>query len=283
MPAALTAPPPYLPPAPKTAETAATLATLERDGFAVMKSIIPPNEVGAVRDSVAACVRQNSSLPPPQGYCTGFLRMNQSIAPYVTSPRLMAVIESLFGEFYRISHVTGTINAKGIKRANMHADWPYNQDAKARIQAPYPDVLMNMVTMWMLTDYTVENGGTIVIPGSHKRHEAPRKGTKLDPMATYPGEVQLQGKAGDVGLFDARTWHAIAPNISNEDRVGVIIRFTPWWLNLQPSRPGTRDRQQIVEANSGGDSKVEALPRSAYETLPESLKPLVFHLVDEAS
>ena len=266
----------------QTAEVTDVLSTLERAGFCVMKSIIPAGEIAALRKSVGDCVRQNSSLPPPQGYVTGLLRVNQGIAPYLAAPRLMAVIERLFGEFFRISHVTGAINAPGIPRGSVHADWPFNQEHKARIRAPYPDVLMNMVTMWMLTDYTVENGGTIVIPGSHKRHEAPRKGSALDPMTTYPGEVQLQGKAGDVGLFDARTWHAIAPNVSREERIGVIVRYTPWWLNLQPGRPGSRDRQQIVEANEGKDSKVEPVPLSIYNQLPESAKPLVYHMVDES-
>ena len=284
----------------QTDEVTAVLSTLERAGFCVMKSIIPAGEIDALRESVVASVRKHSSLPPLQGYVsgslrakqglasylgyvTGFLRVNQGIAPYLAAPRLMAVIERLFGDYARISHVTGAINAPGIPRGPVHADWPFNQDAKAHIRAPYPDVLMNMVTMWMLTDYTVANGGTIVIPGSHKRHEAPRMGTAFDPMATYKGEVQLQGKAGDVGLFDARTWHSIAPNVSRKERIGVIVRYVPWWLNLQPLRPGTRDRQQIVEANEGKDAKVEPVPLSIYNQLPESAKPLVYHMVDESS
>lgn len=267
---------------PAADEVTATLSTLARDGFAVMRAVIPADEVTAVCKSVGDAVRQHSSLPPPQGYVTGLLRLNQAIAPYLTAPRMLAIMDRLFGEYYRISHVTGSINGPGSKRAVVHADWPYNQDAKARIRAPYPDVLLNMVTMWMLTDYTVENGGTMVIPGSHKRHEAPRKDSALDPMAAYPGEVQLQGTAGDVGLFDARTWHAISPNVSAAERIGVIVRYVPWWLNLGPLRPGSRDRMQIVEANDGKDAKVEALPLSAYRTLPEAVKPLVYHLVDES-
>ncbi len=269
-------------PAPP-AETDAVLATLARDGYCVLPGVIPPAEIGAVRDSVAAAVRTHSSLPPPQGYATGFLRLNQAIAPYLAHPRLMAVVDRLFGEFPRISMLTGAINGQGIPRGEMHADWPFNQNSKARVRAPYPDIVMNLVTMWMLTDYTVENGGTIVIPGSHRRDYSPRHGTAHDPMAVYEGEVQLQGRAGDVGLFDARTWHAIAPNRSDAPRIGVIVRYAPWWINLQPLRPGTRDRQQIVEANQGRDPKVEALPLSVYRTLPAAVQPLVYHMVDDSA
>lgn len=264
-------------------EPADIIATLKRDGFCVLKAVIPPAEIPAVCKSAADSVRQHTSLPLPQGYVTGFLRVNQSIAPYLAHPRLMAVVDRLFGEFPRISMLTGTINGRGIKRGPVHADWPYNQDKKARVRAPYPDVIMNLVTMWMLTDYTVENGGTIVLPGSHQRDFSPQTGSAYDPMATYEGEVQLQGKAGDVGLFDARTWHAVAPNRSAGDRVGVIVRYAPWWLNLQPLRPGTRDRRQIVEANDGHDAKVDPVPLSIFNQLPENMKPLVYHMVDESA
>lgn len=266
-----------------TREVSKVLATLKRDGFCLMKAIIPAGAVTAVRDSVGKTVRQHTSLPLPQGYVTGFLRLNQEIAPYLAHPRLMAVLDRLFGEYPRISMLTGTINGPGIKRGDVHADWPYNQNGKARIRAPYPDVLMNLVTMWMMTDYTVENGGTIVIPGSHQRDYAPRHGSQFDPKSTYDGEVQLVGKASDVGLFDARTWHAIAPNRTEHERIGVIVRYAPWWLNLQTLRPGTRDRDQIVEANHGHDSKVEPIPLSIYARLPESAKPLLYHMVDEST
>lgn len=264
------------------AETDAILATLKRDGFCVMKGVIPPDEIAGVRDSILATVSEHSSLPPPNGVVTGLLRKNQIMARYLTNPRIMAVIGRLFGEHARVSMLTALVNGPGIKRGPVHADWPFNQNARAHVQAPYPDIIMNMVTMWMLTDYTPENGGTHVIPGSHKRDFAPRHGSEYDPMRVYDGEVQLQGKAGDVGLFDARTWHATAENHTKDPRVGVLVRYCPWWLNLQTLRPGSRERRQIVDATQGGDAQVEPVPQSIYERLPEAAKPLVNHMVDES-
>lgn len=257
------------------------LQDLEQDGYCIMRQVIPSEEMPRLHDSIYQSVRDNSSLPLPKGYATGFLRCNQDIAPYLTHPLLMALVSHLFGEFPNISMLTGTINGKGIERGEIHADWPYNQNHQSRIRAPYPDIVTNLVTMWMITDYTVENGGTIIIPGSHKRNHAPKHGTDIDPMSEYEGETRLIGKAGDVGVFDARTWHAIAPNISDQDRVGVIVRYAPWWLNLNPLKPGTHDRLHMVESNKGSDPMVELLPKSIYDQLPAALKPLVSHLVIE--
>ncbi len=268
----------------QTEETKEILSSLEQDGYAVMKSVIPPDEVTRVRDSIVDTVTKHSSTPPPNGVVTGLLRKDLSMAPYLTHPRFMQMMTGLFGQHFKISFITGLVNNAGVKRGPMHADWPYNQNAAARFESPYPDIVTHMVTMWMLTDYTIENGGTHIIPGSHKRDYAPRFGSKYEPMKTYKNEVQLQGKAGDVGIFDARTWHATAENTTDDARIGVLIRYCPWWLNLKPLTPGSRERLMMTGDNEDGlTAKVEPIPLSVFETLPSNIQPLLSHMVDEDS
>jgi ectoine hydroxylase-related dioxygenase (phytanoyl-CoA dioxygenase family) len=259
--------------------TASKLDILRRDGCVLLEGVIPPAEVPRIRERVAETVREHTKLPLPQGYVTGFLRVNQEIAPYLAHPRIMELVEPLFGEHARISMLTGVINGPGLPRGPWHADWPFNQDHRSRVAAPYPNVVLNLVTMWMLTDFTVENGGTIYLPGSHLRSHAPKKDA-FPPCEPLPGEVRLLGKAGDVGVFDARTWHAIAPNVTGEDRVAVIPRYAPWWLNLNPLRPGTRDRWEIVESAGAVDITVEPIPEEVYRGLPEAVQRLVYHMVE---
>lgn len=260
---------------------AVDLESLQRDGFCILRGMIPEERTAAIRQSVADTVRKHTSIPLPTGKVTGFLRLNQSLAPYLAHPRLMAIVDALFGEHPRISMLTGVINGPGIPRGQVHADWPFNQNHRSRVRAPYPDVVMNLVTIWMLTDFTPEIGATYVIPGTHKRNAAPRFGSDIDPMARYEGEIQAVGRAGDVAVFDARTWHAIAPNQTDQERVAVIVRYAPWWLNLQPLRPGTRDRKQIVEMTGGKDIQVEPVPESVYKNLPPEVQALVYHMVAE--
>jgi hypothetical protein len=142
---------------------------------------------------------------------------------------------------------------------------------------------MNLVTIWMLNDFSAENGGTLYLPGSHLRSDSPRRGGgPVDPSELLPGERQLLGRAGDVGVFDARTWHAVAPNQTESERVAVIVRYAPWWLNLNPLRPGTRDRFQIVESAGAADIQVEPITPAVYDRLPLELQPLVYHMVEES-
>lgn len=248
-------------------------------GFCYLENVIPPGEVGRVCRGVERDVWAHNLLEKPTGYVPGFFRFNQDVAPYVASRPILNLVESFFGPHVRISMVSGIVNGVGIPRGLLHSDWPYNQKSAAHIPAPYPNALLHIVTMWMLTDFTPENGGTIVVPGSHLRECHPVEGGPADPAKPYPGETQLVGKAGTVGLFDARLWHAVAPNVSGADRVAVLVRYAPWWLNLDTLRPGTIDHQDIVAAHDGKDSVVPALSREAFERLPADVKPMLRYSV----
>jgi hypothetical protein len=257
-------------------------ARLLSEGYCVVENVIPAAEVEGLRAEVVRDVWAHSLLPRPQGYVPGFLRINQSLAPYLAARPIVELVESFFGPFSRISMVTGSINCPGIPRGELHADWPFNQNNAAHIPAPYPDVTLHFLTMWMLTDFTEENGATVVVPGTHKKSDHPRKSGSIDPTRPMEEERRLLGRAGSVGIFDTRLWHAIAPNVSSEDRVSVIVRYAPWWLNLDPLRPDTIDRADIVDANHGRESAVPGIPRDVYERLPESVKPLIHYCVEDA-
>lgn len=254
-----------------------------QQGYCYLDGVIPPGEVEAVRESVERDVLAHSVLPPPTGYVPGLLRYNQALAPYVASRFILDLVESFFGPHARISMVTGMVNEPGIPRGDLHADWPYNQAGSAKIPAPYPDCLMHIVTMWMLSDFTGEGGGTIVVPGSHRQPDHPRQDGPIQPLTPYPGERRLTGRAGSVAMFDARLWHATGPNVSGNRRVAAVIRYAPWWLNINPLRPGTVDRADIVEAHNGKDSQVPSLPRDVFDQLPPEVQKLVRYSVLESA
>lgn len=252
---------------------------LAEQGYCFIQDVIPADQIKAVCKSVARDVSIHTDVPMPTGHVPGFLSINQSLAPFLTNERIMQFVESVFGPHFRISMHTGAVNGSGIPRGALHADWPYNQKSAARMPAPYPDVITHLVTFWMLTDFTEENGATILVPGSHRKSDHPGERNGIDPMKPFPGERRMLGKAGTVVALDSRLWHAVAPNITDEDRVAVIIRFAPWWLNLDPLRPGTIDRQDIVEATNGENAEVPGIPIEIFERLPPKLKPLLRYSV----
>jgi len=61
-------------------------------------------------------------------------------------------------------------------------------------------------TVWLLDDFTPENGALRVVPGSHKWGKRPQDVVE-DPNAPHPQQILVTGKAGDVVVMNAAAWH----------------------------------------------------------------------------
>ena len=148
------------------------------------------------------------------------------------------------------------------------------------VKAPYPDYMFDLSSIWMLTDFTVENKGTHFIPGSHNTSDNPAAGTieHFDHEAPYPTEIHACGRAGSVLLCDSRLWHAVALNASEKPRIALAVRYAPWWLNLNPTITSTSpwSLKRMARTTSRHRCKRDVLAR-----LPQEVKPLYNHFVED--
>ena len=259
------------------------LQHLKIDGWYVMEGVIPENEVDAVRESVerSTVVHRNPKAPDAIGHVPGFIRYDQSIAPYLADRRMLALVEALLGPHARVSFTTGTINYPGNERGGWHGDWPFNQNNAGHIPTPYPDATMHITTLWMLSPFTRENGGTLIVPGSHRSNNNPTGNNGVDPNVPYPTEMQATGPAGSVLVMDSRMWHATAPNRTDQPRTSVVVRYAPWWLNLDVLMDGSDERARIVDEAGGTENNVPPIPPDVYDAFPNNVKPLFRHWVRE--
>ena len=75
-------------------------------------------------------------------------------------------------------------------------------------------------TIWMLDDFTADNGPTRMIPGSHKWRKRPQDELD-DPYAPHPDEIHLTGKAGTVTVMNAHMWHGGTANRTAAPRLAM--------------------------------------------------------------
>ena len=206
----------------------------------------------------------------------------QSFAPYLADRRLIDLIESFFGAWARISCTDCVVNLPGNERGYWHADWPYNQTNASHIPAPYPDAVLHLSTIWMMTPFSAETGGTLIVPGSHRWPHNPAAGTmtEVDHEAPYPTERHVEGGAGSVLVYDSRLWHAVAANKSSAPRIGLLVRYAPWWLNLNPTLFGRPEHQAMVVETGGKNYEMMPLKRKVFEKLPQAVQPLYRHWVE---
>jgi hypothetical protein len=75
-------------------------------------------------------------------------------------------------------------------------------------------------TVWMLDDFTPENGATRVVPGSHKWGRRPQD-VLDDPLAPHPAEVLVLGRAGSIVIMNAHAWHGGTANRTSSPRLAM--------------------------------------------------------------
>ena len=91
-----------------------------------------------------------------------------------------------------------------------------------------PDVPWMINTIWMLSDFTVENGATGIVPLSHRsrlKTPPPEVGHDSELIAAVAGE------AGSVLLWHGGAWHQARAYTSAEIRLGLNIAYYPRWFN----------------------------------------------------
>ena len=278
---------------------------LKLDGYCIIPEVIPYDKVGAIAESLSQTAleqgrrhgldvkiaQQVSSGPKagdPNSYgygpTYGLLNLNQSFAPYLADDRIVATLKAFWGPYVRITWIKGEFSPPGRHRGGWHADQPFNQGGTVRVFAPYGDAVIQLSSVWMLSEFTEENGGTLVVPGSHRANNNPTGGNGIDRMRPYPTEKQAIGKAGDVLLFDSRTWHAPAANSTDQPRLGLAVRYAPWWLNLDYLMPpGSPEKERLAEEVGLPVAELSdgepTLTPSIFEALPEKVKPLLRHWV----
>ena len=93
--------------------------------------------------------------------------------------------------------------------------------------------------------------------GSHRIAQNSSDGgiSEVDRDGALMGEIQVKRRAGDVLLYDSRLWNAVAANRSHQERVGLLVRYAPRWLNLNPTHLGSVEYESIMAETGGKNTK----------------------------
>ncbi len=130
----------------------------------------------------------------------------------VAEPRLLSFIELVLGDEFKLS----SLNARSANPHNkvsqpLHAD----MGAIADEQGYW---VCNSV--WMLDDFTEENGPIRVVPGSHRWKQLPQDAMEA-PTDSHPDEEIITGPAGTVVIMNAHAWHGGTANRTDFPRTAL--------------------------------------------------------------
>jgi ectoine hydroxylase-related dioxygenase (phytanoyl-CoA dioxygenase family) len=141
-------------------------------------------------------------------------------------PRVLAAMKHVLGEF-KLSSLNSRAALPGEGHQALHADFGHPVE---------PGAYEVCNSIWLLDDFTPENGATRVVPGSHRRGTMP--GDEMaDPADEHPDQIQLTGKAGTVVVFNSHLWHGGTKNLTDKPRRAMhsyfALRHLPQQLDQQ--------------------------------------------------
>jgi ectoine hydroxylase-related dioxygenase (phytanoyl-CoA dioxygenase family) len=121
----------------------------------------------------------------------------------IATPRILELVRHVLGPNIKLS----SFNARSTDPFTEDAQ-PLHYDAAA---VPDGQGFWVCNTIWLLDDFTGENGATRVVPGSHHWSKLPAD-VLVDPQQPHPEEVLLLGKAGSVVVMNTHAWHGGTAN-----------------------------------------------------------------------
>jgi hypothetical protein len=137
------------------------------------------------------------------------LSLDAAFLDLVFNENVLAFVELSMGDNFILNQQNGVINPANstYNQAAWHRDLPYQHFTSSKPLA--------INALYCVDDFTLENGGTKVIPGSHLHDEYPSE------KYLQKHKMQAVAKAGSFIVLNCMLYHAGEANKSKHDRRAV--------------------------------------------------------------
>jgi ectoine hydroxylase-related dioxygenase (phytanoyl-CoA dioxygenase family) len=196
---------------------------LDEDGFVVLEDFMGDELLAALRRRVEQLFAEEGEhagrefkQEPGCRRLANLVDKGDVFLRVIADPRLLGHVRRVLGADCKLSSLH-------VRSVNPH--WPAAQPLHADMAAVADDRgywVCNSV--WMLDDFTADNGAIRVVPGSHRLRRLPRD-VLADPTAPHPEEVLLTGRAGTVVVMNAHLWHGGTANRTAAPRTALHAFF----------------------------------------------------------
>lgn len=225
-------------------------------GYVVLPGVMTEEEVGRLRGYLEGLWQAEGEAASSENYYEAAARRLANLAnkgdifrPIFMHPLVLAGGREVVGPDIRLS----MLNARDA-RPNEGGEQPFHCDTD-KGGKPDEKGYYAVTAVWMLDDFTPENGATRIVPGSHKSGQVPREGM-ADIWGKHPEEVAVSGRRGDVLLFNGHCWHAGGKNETDHGRLAILVHY------LRAGIPRVENRRQHLsdEVRAGmGAAELEVL------------------------
>jgi ectoine hydroxylase-related dioxygenase (phytanoyl-CoA dioxygenase family) len=205
-----------------TTATSEILATLEREGFALVPGVLDPGEVAELRGLVdrafddpkyAANIYSDIAV-------VRLFETDRLFEEMLTREPIIGLMEAILGDDCHLIAQNAVRNPSGRAIDNFHVDdlvhFPVGEGMERHDQRAKMPVLVATAQIPLTDVPSTEYGPTQFVPGSHYSGGEPD--SIDDPSFDGRGPVDVLCRAGDMYLQNGQCWHRGAPNTSSQTR-----------------------------------------------------------------
>jgi len=198
---------------------------LDEAGFVVLEGVMSSELLEALRERVAELYDREADRAgaefkqePGCRRLANLVDKGSVFERVIAQPRILSCVEHVLGPRFKLSSLNARTALPGCDPQPLHADMGAIRDEQGYW-------VCNSV--WMLDDFTPENGPLRVVPGSHRWGRLPRD-VMADPSGRHPDEVQVTGRAGTVVVMNAHLWHGGQANRARAPRTALHAFYCRW-------------------------------------------------------
>jgi hypothetical protein len=203
--------------------TDAQRRSLDEDGYVALPGLMPPDLLNALRSRIdelfaaeGAGAGSEFKQEPGARRLANLVNKGEIFEQVIVTPLVLECVAQVLGPRFKLS----SLNARSTN-PHSDADQPLHADSGA-IADDLGYSVCNSV--WLLDDFTPENGATRMVPGSHRWRRLPEAGF----YAPHPAQQLVLGKAGDVVVMNAHMWHGGTANHTAAPRRAMHVYYTRW-------------------------------------------------------
>ena len=195
--------------------TSAEMRSLDEDGYLVLPSFMSAELLNRLRERVAELFAEEGesagaefNLEPGCRRLANLADKGDVFREVIALPRLLDYVRHVLGPQIKLSSCNArSVNPDGCGMQPLHADMAAIADERGYWVCN---------TVWMLDDYTPDNGALRVVPGSHRWGQLPQQ-----ELADHAEQRLVTGKAGTVVVMNAHAWHAGMANRTARPRTSL--------------------------------------------------------------
>ena len=203
-------------------------AHLDEHGYVVLREVLTTNQVSVLRRRSVELVEKERELGA-QLYLDNrsqrvwnLVNKGKVFADMIQHPLVLEFQEYLLGKNCTLSSFTVNLIGSGSPVSELHIDYPLSS-----LPTPHPSFALCANSVYLLDDFSLENGATRLVPGSHKRGYGPSS------RETYDDIIQVTGKKGDIIIVHGHIWHSSGENRTDQDRVALLGFFCRSFMKPQ--------------------------------------------------